>query len=102
MHLIDIKTLKEFWQKHPEAEGPLTKWYQTAEKAQWANLKEIRDVYPHADAVTVGSGKTATVFNIKGNDFRLITAIHYNRKAIFLMMVLTHKEYSTGKWKAVL
>jgi mRNA interferase HigB len=50
----------------------------------------------------VKSGNTATVFNIVGNRYRLITAIHYNRQMIFLMMVLTHAEYSTDKWKEIL
>jgi mRNA interferase HigB len=102
MRLIDIKTLRQFWLRHRDAERPLTKWYQTAKEAAWHNLDEVRAVYPHADAVSVGSGKTATVFNIGGNKYRLITAIHYNTQIIYLMMVLTHQEYDAGSWKKVL
>ena len=102
MRLIDIKTLRQFWIRHPDAERPLTKWYQTAKEAVWQNLDEVRQVYPHADAVAVASGKMATVFNIGGNKYRLITAIHYNTQIIYLMMVLTHQEYDAGNWKKVL
>ena len=99
MRLIDIKTLIEFWTKHADSREALTKWHQIAEKANWRNIKEVRNAYPHADAVRVKSGRIATVFNIMGGNYRLITAIHYNRQIIFLMMVLTHKEYSTDNWK---
>jgi mRNA interferase HigB len=102
MRLIDIKTLRQFWLKHRDAEAPLTKWYQTAKEAAWQSLDEVRAVYPHADAVTVASGNTATVFNIGGNKYRLITAIHYNTQIVYLMLVLTHKEYETGHWKRFL
>ena len=99
MRLIDIKTLIQFWNKHPDSQEALTKWYQTAEKASWGSIRDVRKLYPHADAVEVKSGRTATVFNIMGGNYRLITAIHYNRQIVFLMMVLTHREYSTDKWK---
>jgi len=99
MRLIDIKTLIEFWNTHADSRESLTRWYQTAEKANWRNIKQVRHVYPHADAVAVKSGRTATVFNIMGGNYRLITAIHYNRQVVYLMAVLTHKEYSTDKWK---
>jgi mRNA interferase HigB len=99
MRLIDIKTLKAFWATHPDAETPLTRWAQTAERAAWQNIQDARAIYPMADAVAVASGKTATVFNIGGNKYRLITAIHYNTQIVFLMMVLTHRQYDAGKWK---
>jgi mRNA interferase HigB len=59
-------------------------------------------VFPHADAVIVESGKPVTVFNIAGNKFRLITAIHYNRQVIYTLRVMTHGEYSKDKWKVQL
>ena len=99
MRLIDLKTLQGFWARHPDAEGPLTKWSHIAQAAGWQSLQDVRRIFPAADAVTVGSGRTATVFNIGGNKYRLITAIHYNGQVVFLMMVLSHKDYDTGKWK---
>jgi len=99
MRLIDIKTLRQFWLRHADAAPPLAKWYQTAEEATWQSLAEVRTIYPHADAVRVASGRTATVFNIGGNKYRLITAIHYNTQIIFIMLVLTHQQYDTINWK---
>ncbi len=102
MHLIDLKTFKAFWRKYPDAESPLTRWYQIARKSTWADIGEVRDAFPHADLVKVASGHTVTVFNIAGNNYRLITAIHYDSRRVYPMMVLTHKEYDTNKWEAAL
>lgn len=102
MRLIDIKMFKAFWRQHPDALQPLKRWYDTAEKCDWQNIEQVRKTYPHADTVRVASGNTATVFNIAGNKYRLITAIHYNTQVIYLMMVLTHKEYDSDKWKGIL
>ena len=99
VRLIDKKTFKAFWATHPEAESPLTRWYQIASKATWESIREVRKDFPHADLVTVASGRIATVFNVAGNNYRLITAIHYNTEVIYLMSVLTHVEYSKNKWK---
>jgi len=60
-----------------------------------------RRSFPHADQVTVQSGRTVTVFNIT-NDFRLISAIHYNRQEVFTLRFLTHAEYDKNSWKSAL
>jgi mRNA interferase HigB len=51
------------------------------------------------DTVKVESGNTVFVFDIKGNDFRLIAAIHFDRRKVFVLAVLTHKEYDKERWK---
>jgi len=68
-------------------------WYRIACKASWKSLAEVRQVFPHADSV----GKY-TVFNVKGNNYRLITVIVYP-KTLFIRNVLTHAEYEKGSWK---
>ncbi len=65
----------------------------------WKNLVDTRKTFPHADQVKVKSERTVTVFNICGNDFRLITAIHYDRQKIFVLNFLTHAEYTKDTWK---
>jgi mRNA interferase HigB len=70
--------------------------------ARWTSLQDVRATFSHADGVTVKSGRTVVVFNIAGNKWRLITAIHYNRQLLFTLIVLTHAEYSRGKWKDML
>ena len=72
------------------------------EQNDWANIPQLRRVFPSADAVTVRSGRSVTVFNICGNDFRLITAIHYNTHIVYTMLFLTHAEYDKEAWKETL
>jgi mRNA interferase HigB len=99
MRVISLKRLREFWQRHPDSELQLRCWYRTALKASWRHLNEVRRDYPHADAVIAASGQPLTVFNIYGNKYRLIVNIVYQSKVICVGTVLTHAEYSKGRWK---
>lgn len=94
MHVISRKKLLEAAKKHGDLGEPLDVWYRITKRAEWKNLVDVRRVFPTADAV----GKF-TVFNIKGNAYRLITEINYPTRRIFLRHVLTHAEYSKGGWK---
>lgn len=93
MHVISKKKLREFWEKHPRAKSPLENWYQIAKAAEWESFADVRAAFNTADAV----GKFV-VFDIGGNKYRLIAAIHYNRGKLFVRHVLTHAEYDEGKW----
>jgi mRNA interferase HigB len=99
MRIIKPATVQAYWQKHAGTQASLKAWLRTAQAASWANITEIRKTYPHADAAKVASGAIVTIFNIKGNEYRLITAIHYNRKWVFIRDFMTHAEYSKGNWK---
>lgn len=99
MRLITRSRLVQFWSKHADAEEPLTRWYLEAKGSNWSNLVEVRQKFPSADPVKLASGKEVVVFNIAGNKYRLITAIHYNHQITYLLRVLTHKEYSRNRWK---
>lgn len=94
MHIISRKRLVEAAQEHGDLEEPLDVWYRVAKKAAWKNMMEVRKNFPTADA----AGKF-TVFNIKGNAYRLIAEINYRTGRIFLRHVLTHADYSKGGWK---
>jgi len=74
-------------------------WGRVGLSAAWQSLVDTRKTYPHADPIRVKSGKTTTVFNICGSDFRLVTAIHYNRQKVFILTFLTHADYSKEMWK---
>jgi mRNA interferase HigB len=102
MRIISRKRLRDFAQRHPDAAEPLQNWYRLVRQAEWESLQDVRRVYPHADTVTVASGNTVTVFNIRGNKYRLITAIHYNRRRVYVLSVLRHSEYSKNRWKNAL
>lgn len=94
MHVIARPALIEFWTKHPDAEGPLDAWYRIMRKDVFTDFNHLRATFPSADLVGV-----FTVFNIGGNKYRLITAIHYNRGKVYIRQVLTHAEYDRGDWK---
>ncbi len=94
MHIISRKKLLEAAKEHGNLSEPLDVWYRVAKKAEWKNLMDVRRIFPMADRVD-----KFTIFNIKGNAYRLITEINYRTGRIFLRHVLTHAEYSKGGWK---
>lgn len=94
MHIISRKKLVDFALQHPDAGGPLNAWYHLMRQGTYQHFDEIRQVFPSADRV----GKLV-VFNIGGNKYRLITAIHFNRQKVYIREVLTHGEYSKENWK---
>jgi mRNA interferase HigB len=95
VHVISRKALKVAVTRHADLETPLDTWYRSAKKAQWKSLADVRQTYSHADQV----GKY-TVFNIKGNAYRLIVTINYQTGRIFIRDVLTHAEYNKDQWKS--
>lgn len=99
VRIISLKPLREFWQRHPDAQEPLRLWYKTATDAIWSNLQDVRLTYPHADGVKTIGGDLLTVFNIGGNKFRLVVRIRYDYELINVRAVLTHQQYDQGQWK---
>lgn len=89
MRIIKIKTLTDYWVKHPDAKSPLSAWYAEVKHADWKTSDEIVKCYPYADPIK----DNRVVFNIKGNDYRLIVKIHYNTGIIFIRFIGTHAEY---------
>ncbi len=94
MRIISRTRLVEYGQKHPNAEMPLDIWYRTISKSHIRSFQDIREIYPSADLV--GS---VIVFNIGGNNHRLITAFHFNTQTVYVLEILTHAEYSKNEWK---
>ncbi|MEO8400009.1 MAG: type II toxin-antitoxin system HigB family toxin [Ignavibacteriaceae bacterium] len=89
MRVIAIKVLKDFWRKHSNAEQPLKAWFAETRKAEWKKPADILSIYKSASILK----NNRVVFNIKGNDYRLITAINYDFKIIYIRFIGTHKEY---------
>ena len=94
MHVISFKRIREFFTTHRDAESSLIAWYRITKAAKWQSLAELKQVYPGADLV----GKYM-VFNIGGNKYRLVARIVYRSQTVFVIKVMTHKEYDSGKWK---
>jgi mRNA interferase HigB len=94
VHIITRRRLIEFARAHPDARAPLYHWFAIVRKTAYGSFAGLRITFPSADQV----GRF-TVFNIGGNKFRLITAIHYNRQKVYVRHVLTHAEYDRGAWR---
>jgi mRNA interferase HigB len=96
MRIISEKMLRDFWQRHSDAETPLCAWARHTKKARWLSFADVRLSFPHADMVG-----TCVVFNVGGHKYRLITVIHFEaaRQKVYVRHVLTHREYDEGKWK---
>jgi mRNA interferase HigB len=95
VHVISRKKLLEAVAVHADLSAPLDAWYRIAKKAEWKSLRDVRRTLPSADAVGI-----FTVFNIKGNAFRLITEINYATGRLYIRHVLTHAAYDKGGWKS--
>lgn len=85
-----MSALKRFWARHPAAEQPLKAWVDEARHAKWSVPQDIKNRY--ASASFVGSNRV--VFNIKGNDYRLIVAVAWRFRAVYIKFVGTHAEYN--------
>ncbi len=89
MRIIARRTLRDFWEKHPDAEHALRAWYQDARHAEWKTPQDIRHVYVTASIIA----HNRVVFNIRGNTYRLVTAINYAFGIIYIRFIGTHTEY---------
>ncbi|HNE59189.1 MAG TPA: type II toxin-antitoxin system HigB family toxin [Ottowia sp.] len=89
MRVIAVSTLRAFWQRHPDAEQPLNAWYEEATSATWTQPADIKARYRSASVLK----NRRVVFNIKGNDYRLIVAIAYRLQIVYVKFVGTHQEY---------
>ena len=89
MRIIARGTLRDFCRKHPDAEIPLRSWHANASRADWRRPTDIKGAYRTASFVA----NNRVVFNIKGNDYRLVAAVHYNRRMMFIRFIGTHREY---------
>lgn len=91
MRVIAIATLKAFWEdaKHKDAEQPLRAWYDEATKAAWQQPADIKAHYRSASILK----NRRVVFNIKGNDYRLVVAVSFKLQLIYVKFVGTHQAY---------
>ena len=89
MRIVAKRTLRLFWEKHPDAKEPLLAWYREVEKEDWANPAELKEKYRSASIV----GNNRVVFNIKGNDYRLAVRINYPHRMTYIRFIGTHEEY---------
>ena len=89
MRVIAVSTLRAFWERYPDAEQPLKAWYEEATSASWNQPADIKAQYRSASVLK----NRRVVFNIKGNDYRLIVAVACKLEIVYLKFVGTHQEY---------
>lgn len=89
MRVIAISTLRTFWEKYPDAQTPLKAWFALASRAQWKSPSDIKATYRNASF----AANNRVVFNVKGNDYRLVVLVRYDKGLLFVKFVGTHAQY---------
>ena len=89
MRIIALRTLREFWQEHPDAEQQLRAWYARVSKQNWHSPADVKLAYGNASFV----GNDRVVFNIKGNSYRLVVMIRYSKEIVYIRFVGDHVTY---------
>ena len=97
MRIIAKRTLREFWERHANAEEPLLAWYREVQKEDWDSPAKVKEKYRGASIV----GGNRVVFNIKGNNYRLVVRINYPARIVYMRFVGTHAEYDAVDVKEV-
>jgi mRNA interferase HigB len=97
VRIVALKTLKSFWEEHPDAESPLRAWYTEARRADWRNPQDIKAAYRTASILR----NNRVVFNVKGNTYRLVVAVKYEFQVVYIRFIGTHAEYDKIKAEEV-
>lgn len=89
MRIVTFKRIKEFSEKHTDAENPLNYWCHIVTKKDWNNFNKIKNTFNNVDYV----GNHRFVFNIKGNKYRLVAIISFIAKKVYIRFIGTHSEF---------
>ena len=101
VRIITWRVLREFGERWPAAADPLNDWYKITRRSAWRNFSDVRATFGQTDLAKVKSGQSVCVFDIGGNKFRLVAFVSYAKQKIYILRVMTHKEYDRGnqRWK---
>lgn len=89
MVIIAKTFINVFAHKHPASKVALNNWYQIVKEVDWGNFNDVKNTFGSVDAV----GNDRYVFNIKGNDYRLIAMIFFDKRTVYIRFIGTHAEY---------
>jgi len=93
MRIVTFARIKEYIEQHPDADIPLRDWYRKTERCEWRNASDVKQTFNSVDSI----GNNRFIFNIKGNDYRLIAIIIFASQKIYIRFIGTHKEYDKIK-----
>lgn len=99
MTIIGQDVLTSAGKKNKPLRRWLANWVVVVREAQWGSIDDVRRAYPSADGVALRSKTVVTVFNVKGNEYRLLTWIDYDASVVEALEVITHAEYDKELWK---
>jgi len=101
MRVISKRRLREFWEKHPEAEQPLQTWWRIVgdRDTRWRHIHDVKRTFAGVDGFNLDCGVPVVVFNIGGNKYRLVARVLYEYQRVYVKAVLTHAEYDSNLWK---
>lgn len=99
MHIISWAKLRDFIHLHPDSASAVRTWFDCLESRPFKSFNDLRSVFPSVDRVCLKSSKERYVFNVGGNNYRVICSIHFNRGKVYVRFVLTHTEYNREAWK---
>ena len=99
VRIIKEVFLRDAAEQYPKAAKYIAAWVKLVSVAEWRGLADVRHSYPSADMVRVSSGKPVLVFNVCGNTYRLVAAMHFDRQTVYTLRFFTHAEYSAEHWK---
>ncbi len=97
MRVLAKKILREFWEKNPDTTEQLKSWYQEATKSQWPNPNFIKSEFPNARIIS----NNRVIFNIKGNQYRLVVKVNYKYQMIYIRFIGTHDAYDKLDMKTI-
>lgn len=101
MRLIARSTLIAYWGKHRQEKTSLENWYKVVKNAVWTRPDDIKKTFNSVDSYRQNN-RLYHIFDVGGNNTRVIANIHFNTKIVYIRYMLTHDEYSKNKWKETL
>jgi mRNA interferase HigB len=97
VRIITWRALRRFIEKRPSADTPLREWFRITQRATWRSFADVKATFGQTDQAK--SGQTVCIFDIGGNKFRLVCFVSYAKGKVYVLRVMTHKEYDRQRWK---
>jgi mRNA interferase HigB len=102
VNVISRRKLRDFYNASPERKhhaGAFEDWFQLARKARWRNFEDTKATFGQTDVAKGVKGRTATIFDIGGNKYRIVAHVDYLRQTVLIAAVMHHREYDKNNWK---